>query len=91
MRGPDVQQSGMFSYVSAGWRVPAEHPIRRFRALVDTVMAQLDTTLAGRSAEGGRPSIPPVRLLCASLLQVSYDIRSKRLLMAGSLSSRWSQ
>ncbi len=32
-------------------------------------------------AEGGRPSIPPERLLRASLLQVVYSVRSERLLM----------
>lgn len=81
MRSPDVQQLGMFSYVSTESRVPAEHPIRRLRVLVDTILAQLDTTLAGRYAEGGRPSIPPERLLRASVLQVVYSIRSERLLM----------
>ena len=37
--------------------------------------------LAARYAEGGRPSIPPERLLRASLLQVVYSVRSERLLM----------
>ena len=32
-------------------------------------------------AAGGRPSIPPERLLRAQLLQVFYTVRSERLLM----------
>ncbi len=37
--------------------------------------------LASRYAAGGRTSIPPERLLSASLLQVVYSVRSERLLM----------
>ena len=37
--------------------------------------------LATRYAAGGRTSIPPERLLRASLLQVVYSVRSERLLM----------
>ncbi len=81
MRSPDVQQLGMFSYVSVEERVPTEHPIRKLRVLVDTILAELDGVLASRYAEGGRPSIPPERLLRASLLQVVYSVRSERLLM----------
>jgi transposase len=32
-------------------------------------------------AEGGRPSIPPEKLLRAQLLQMLYSVRSERLLM----------
>lgn len=81
MRGADVQQLGMFSYVSVEDRVPADHPIRMLRKLVDAILIHLDPVLATRYAEGGRPSIPPERLLRASLLQVVYSVRSERLLM----------
>lgn len=81
MRSPDVQQLGMFSYVSVDSRVPADHPIRKLRVLVDTILEGLDTTLSARYAPAGRPSIAPERLLRASLLQVIYSIRSERLLM----------
>jgi transposase len=81
MRSPDVQQLGMFSYVSVEDRVPSDHPIRKLRILVDAVLAELDDLLAERYAEGGRPSIPPERILRASLLQVVYSVRSERLLM----------
>jgi transposase len=71
----------MFSYVSVEQRVPADHPIRKLRVLVDTILKELDGLLASRYAAGGRESIPPERLLRASLLQVVYSVRSERLLM----------
>lgn len=81
MRGADVQQLGMFSYVSVEERVPADHPIRMLRKLVDAILLDLDALLSSRYAEGGRASIPPERLLRASLLQVVFSVRSERLLM----------
>lgn len=81
MRTPDVQQLGMFSYVSVDARVPTDHPIRRLRELVDGILAEMDGLFEQRYAKTGRPSIPPERLLRASLLQVVYSVRSERLLM----------
>lgn len=81
MRGADVQQLGMFSYVSVEERVPKDHPIRKFRMLVDTILGELDEVFESRYAPDGRMSIPPERLLRASLLQVIYSVRSERLLM----------
>lgn len=49
--------------------------------MVDAILLQLDGELSSRYAEDGRPSIPPERLLRASLLQVIYSVRSERLLM----------
>lgn len=81
MRSPDQQQLGMFSYVSAEQRVPADHPIRKLRVLVGTILAGLDAEFSSRYAKHGLPSIPPERLLRAALLQVVYSVRSERLLM----------
>lgn len=81
MRSPDVQQFGMFAYVSVETRVPEDHPIRPLRELVDKLLKDLDPILAKRYADTGRPSIPPERLLRAALLQVIYSVRSERLLM----------
>jgi transposase len=81
MRSPDVQQLGMFSYVSVEDRVPADHPIRKWRVFVDFILKELDPMFAERYAVAGRPSIPPERLLRAALLQVVYSVRSERLLM----------
>jgi transposase len=81
MRGADIQQLDMFSYVSVEARVPTDHPIRKLRILVDTILAQLDPIFAARYSWMGRVSIPPERLLRAALLQVVYSVRSERLLM----------
>jgi transposase len=51
------------------------------RVLTDSILGEFDGMLARRYAEGGRPSIQPLRLLRASLLQVIYSVRSERLLM----------
>jgi transposase len=81
MRGADVQQLGMFSYVSVEDRVPEDHPIRTLRVLVDAIVKDLDGLFEARYAREGRPSIPPERMLRASLLQIVYSVRSERLLM----------
>lgn len=81
MRGDDRQPDAMFSYVSAEERVPATHPLRAIRALVDGVLREMSGEFDGLYSRIGRPSIPPERLLRAQLLQVFYSIRSERLLM----------
>src|SRR5205823_7205984 len=81
MRGEDTQQNAMFSYLSPEQRVPQDHPVRRLRRLVDAVLRKLSRRFTAMYAHGGRPSIPPEKLLRALLLQVLYTIRSERLLM----------
>jgi len=71
----------MFSYISAEARVPADHPLRPIRALVDEVLREMSPAFDGLYARVGRPSVPPERLLRAQLLQIFYSIRSERLLM----------
>ena len=70
MRGDDRQPEAMFSYLSAEQRVPADHPLRAIRALVDDVLRDMSREFDGLYARVGRPSIPPERLLRAQLLQV---------------------
>jgi transposase len=82
MRGDDQQvQTGMFSYVALEERIPADHPLRGVRALVDAVLAEMSKDFDGLYSQVGRPSIAPERLLRALLLQVFYSVRSERLLM----------
>ena len=81
MRGEDQKQDAMFSYVSPEKRVPADHPLRAIRAMVDQVLKEMSPRLARRYAKVGRPSIAPERLLRALLLQIFYSVRSERLLM----------
>jgi transposase len=81
MRGKDHQQSAMFSYLSPEQRVPAAHPLRRIRLLVDVALKGLSAAFDEIYSVFGRPSIPPEKLLRALLLQVLYSIRSERQLM----------
>jgi transposase len=81
MRGSDATTGALFSYVDIEARVPAKHPIRVIRRVVNEVLERLDADFAGMYAAIGRPSIAPERLLRASLLQAFFTIRSERLLM----------
>src|ERR1700726_4097447 len=81
MRGPDHQQSGMFSYLSPEQRVPSDHPLRAVRQMADIILAQLTQLFSMMYSDIGRRSIPPEKLLRALLLQVLYTVRSERLLM----------
>jgi transposase len=81
MRGSDARSGELFSYVDLEERVPAKHPLRVIRRIVNDVLALLDAEFAALYAAGGRPSIAPERLLRALLLQVFYTIRSERQLM----------
>jgi transposase len=80
MRGSDVQQSGLFSYVSLESRVPCNHPLRGIKALLDEALLSMSRDFDRVYAGEGRPSVPPERLVRASALQVLYSIRSERLL-----------
>ncbi len=81
MRGHDTQQSAMFSYLAPEERVPADHPLRPVRRMVDTSLKALSLSFEEMYSDIGRPSIPPEKLLRALLLQVLYTVRSERMLM----------
>ena len=81
MRGDDGDDTGMWSYVSQEQRIPADHPLRPIRKMVDEVLDRLSPRFDKLYSRVGRPSIPPERLLRALLLQVLYTIRSERMLM----------
>src|SRR5881296_928633 len=82
MRGDDREEQGaMWSYVPLEQRIPADHPLRVMRSLVDAVLRELSPRFAELYSRVGRPSIAPEKLLRALLLQVLYTVRSERLLM----------
>src|SRR5256712_11124739 len=82
MRGDDQEQQGaMWSYVPMERRIPADHPLRRLRPMVDGLLQELSPRFDELYSRVGRPSIAPEKLLRALLLQVLYTIRSERLLM----------
>ena len=81
MRGSDEQPGYLFSYVSAESRVPADHPLRPVRVIVDGALRRLSPRFETLYVRFGRPSIAPEKLLRALLLQVLYTIRSERQLV----------
>lgn len=81
MRGNQDFQGGMFSYISLEERVPATHPLRKLRAVVDALLATMNTEFEAVYARRGRPSVPPEMLLKALLLQILFSIRSERQLV----------
>lgn len=81
MRGSDQQTGSLFSYVNLDERIPRRHPLRRIKSVVDDALVSLDADFEALYADDGRPSIPPERVLRASLLQILFSIRSERQLM----------
>ena len=81
MRGSDEQTGSLFSFVDLEERVPAKHPLRKIRQIVNDALAMLDGEFSRLYASEGRPSIAPEKLLRASLLQAFYSVRSERQLM----------
>ena len=84
MRGADTFTEGLFTLKKLDDFVPANHPLRVIRTMVNKALAEMGELFAGmyeEDAKGGRPSIAPEKLLRAMLLQVLYSIRSERQLM----------
>src|SRR5215470_7002900 len=81
MRGDDLHQTEMFSYISLEQRVPKDHPLRPIRKMVDEILVGLSPQFEKLYSKTGRPSIAPEKLLRALLLQILYSVRSERLLM----------
>ena len=81
MRGDDLQQSALFSYISPEQRVPQDHPLRQLLPMVNAALAAMSRRFTALYARVGRPSIAPEKLLRALLLQILYTVRSERLLM----------
>ena len=81
MRGADGTSGSLFSYVDLEDRIPARHPLRKIRQVVNDALASLDEEFDRLSVDFGRPSVAPERLIRASLLQILFSIRSERQLM----------
>jgi len=79
MRGVETKQSTMLSLLSPEHRVPKKHPLRGVKELADGALGELSAVFDEMYSAVGRPSIPPERLLKASLLMALYTVRSERL------------
>ena len=81
MRGDDLQQQAMFSYISPEARVPKDNPLRPIQIMVDNALFDLTPLFKEMYSHTGRPSIPPEQILQALLLQIFYSICSERMLV----------
>ena len=81
MRGADEASGSLFSYVDLEARIPARHPLRKIRQVVNEALVGLDADFDALYTDFGRPSIPPERLIRASLIQILFSVRSERQLM----------
>ena len=79
MRGHERPQATMLTLVNPEQRVPANHPIRLIKSLAEIALKELSPLFEQMYSEVGRPSIPPERLLKASLLMALYTVRSERM------------
>jgi transposase len=68
----------MLSSLSTEDLIPADHPIRKIRVVVDAVLAEMDPVFGDMYAAGGRRSVPPEALLKSTVLMAMYSIRSER-------------
>ncbi len=78
MRGHVPSQPSMLALISPDKFVPAKHPIRHVKVHADAILRELSAELTGMYATMGRASIPPERLLKASLLIALFSVRSER-------------
>lgn len=80
MRGADVLQEPLFTVQKLDDFVPADHPLRAIREMLNAALKEMDSLFAKMYAADGRDSIPPERLLRALTLQTLYSVRSERQL-----------
>ena len=78
MRGRPNPQRSMLAIVDLEERVPKDHPLRRIKEVADVALARLSPIFDRMYARVGWASVPPERLLKASLLIALYSVRSER-------------
>ena len=81
MRGHVTRQTNLFVKINLEELVPADHPLRPIKAMADEALAGMSRTFAAAYApasKGGRPSVPPERMVKALVLLTLYTIRSER-------------
>jgi transposase len=79
MRGEEQRQRPMLMVVNVEQRIARDHPLRRIKQMADAVLKDLSPVFDQMYSAVGRPSIPPERLLKASLLMALYTVRSERM------------
>lgn len=80
MRGADAMQESLFTVARLEDFVPADHPLRAIRLLVNEALEGLNSQFNDIYADTGRTSVAPEKLMRSMLLQVFFSIRSERQL-----------
>ncbi|OLG98134.1 transposase, partial [Xanthomonas oryzae pv. oryzae] len=78
MRGVDVFSEQLFTVKRLEEFIPANHPLRPVREMVNDALRRLDGLFERMYApndKGGRPRIAPERIARAMLLDECYSIR----------------
>ena len=83
MRGSRDPQATMLAFVDLEERVPQDHPIRTIKIIADEALERLSPEFDRMYSKVGRASVPPERLLKASLLICLYSVRSERVVLRG--------
>ena len=81
MRGEDRKSGGLFSYIDLEARVPAKHPLRIIRSIVNDVLAGLSSAFAAQAKTKFR-GVDRVRSQFTLALAAYNLIRLPRLLAA---------
>jgi transposase len=81
MRGADSMQESLFIVKTLNDFVPADHPLRPIREILNVALDRMDQQFAEMYSAFGRESIAPEKLMRALILQVLYGLRSERLLV----------
>lgn len=79
MRGHDSKQASMLCLISLESIVASDHPLRAVKSLVEVVLREMSSVFDAMYSRTGRPSIPPERLLKATVLMALYTVRSERM------------
>jgi len=79
MRGREDNQTSMLSLRTPEQRVPKDHPLRAVKELAEEALKSISPVLDSMYSNRGRHSIPPERLLKATLLMALHSIRSERM------------
>ncbi len=80
MRGHVDRQENMWFTMRTEDFIPKDHPLREIKKLADAELARLAPVFNKAYAKSGRRSVPPERLIKATLLQALFSIRSERQL-----------
>lgn len=70
MRSHVDNQGQLFSYAGLEEYVPSNHPLRRVRTLVGSMLKETDDEFEKLYSDVGHPSIPPEHLLRSLVLHI---------------------